>query len=299
MNRSQRPLPRALAELFGRWAAAGGPDGEPELEAVFSAGHSNRSFLVRLGARRMVVRLGNPDAQRYGIDRHVELRVLERAAHIGIGAPLLFCEPARGTLVTSYLESRPLRIEGLGADREIARLAATLRRLHGQDLGAPALDLIARVRAYARDVQQHDPRNAPRVRRWLERSRRVLEQYRFARRRDALCHNDLVAQNILETPRGLRIIDWEYAARGDPYFDLATLVEDGAFTAVDRERLLLEYGEIGDGAHERLFAARVLYRLLSALWYVVRGRDARQDPDPSLTRHAQALERLLQAGPGD
>ena len=32
--------------------------------------------------------------------------------------------------------------------------------------------------------------------------------------------------DILDTAFGVRFIDWEYAGRGDPYFDLATLVED-------------------------------------------------------------------------
>ena len=42
-------------------------------------------------------------------------------------------------------------------------------------------------------------------------------------RRPALCHNDLVHSNIIDGDP-VRLIDWEYSAVGDPYFDLAIVV---------------------------------------------------------------------------
>ncbi|WP_413285943.1 phosphotransferase [Vibrio sp. MA40-2] len=40
-----------------------------------------------------------------------------------------------------------------------------------------------------------------------------------------LCHFDLASYNIVITKQGLRIIDWEYAAVGDPRMDLAMTIE--------------------------------------------------------------------------
>jgi thiamine kinase-like enzyme len=41
----------------------------------------------------------------------------------------------------------------------------------------------------------------------------------------ALCHNDLVCENVvLAQGQGMLLIDWEYAGIGDPYFDLAVVV---------------------------------------------------------------------------
>jgi thiamine kinase-like enzyme len=290
-----RPPPPALAEFFRRWNPPGGA--RPEVEAVFSEGHSNRNFLVRVGNQRCVVRLAEGDARSFGIDREAERRVLERAAELGLGAPVLYCEPAHGTLVTAWLPSRPLRVEGIGAGDTLDRLAHTLHRLHAQDLDLPAVNVVERIRVYAREVQSDDPRNWPRARRWLGIARPVMEQYRFSRWRDALCHNDLVGPNVLDTEQGLRFIDWEYAGRGDPFFDLATLAEDQGFGTLDRQRLLLAYGEVGDSAVERLYRSRVLYRLLGALWYLVRFRGARLDALPALQRQEQALDQLIRQGP--
>lgn len=298
MNTPRRPLPRALAELFGRWQPPG-DGGTPELEAVFSAGRSNRTFLMRHGEHRFVVRLGSRSAAALGVDRHAEQKVLSCAERLGICAPVLHCDPARGTLVTEYIDARALRIEGIGAERVIDALATALHRLHAEPLDIPAVNIAERIRSYARELQSADPRRLARARKLLGSCRLVMEQYRFGRKLSALCHNDLVAPNILETPAGIRVLDWEYAARGDPFFDLATLCEDQGLNALDRQQLLLAYGEIGDAALERLYRTRVLYRLLSALWFLLRHRRAKPESIPALLRHEQALEQLLRVGPGE
>lgn len=296
MNKLQHPRPRGLVELLDEWRPGDG-DTLPEVEAVFSAGHSNRSFLLRHAGRRYVARLPVKHAVRLGVDRLVERRVLERAARIALGPEVVYCNPARGTLVTVYLEARPLRVEGLAAGDTIDRLAAALQLLHRQKLDVPEVNISERIRSYARDLQSGDARGWLRARRWLAAARHVLEQYRFARYRSVLCHNDLNPQNVLDSDGELRFIDWEYAARGDAFFDLATLAEECGFDTLDRERLLLAYGTIGDAAIERLFRARVLYRLLGVLWYLRRYRGASPRRHPALGRHEQALAALLAQGP--
>ena len=294
MNNSSRSLPPALAELFRRWQPDGVGDAVPEVGAVFSAGHSNRSFLVRYGAESLVVRVPDARTEHLGIDRKTERRVLALAEKIGLGAQVLHLDERSGLLVTRFLESRPLRVEGIQADETIDRLAEALRRLHGQNLKIPLVNVADRIRAYARTLQRQHPTQWARARKSLGLAQQVMEQYRFVRWRDALCHHDLVAQNILEVDGGVRFIDWEYASRGDPFFDLATLVEDCGFNAVDRQRLLLAYGEIGDAASERLYQARVLHRLLSVLWYLLRQRPRRQDLRLQLQRQEGALKALIE-----
>ena len=34
------------------------------------------------------------------------------------------------------------------------------------------------------------------------------------------CHNDLLNANFIDDGDRLRIVDWEYAGMGDPFFDL-------------------------------------------------------------------------------
>ena len=80
------------------------------------------------------------------------------------------------------------------------------------------------------------------------------------------CHNDLVAENILETDH-LRFLDWEYACDNDPFFDLATLTTHHVLNDEQIDALLDAYFE-GDGArwHKRLERQAGVYAALLYLW---------------------------------
>jgi thiamine kinase len=272
---------------------------EPVLEAVFSAGHTNRNFLVRYGGLRMVVRVPDAEQSLFGIDRVVEQQVLAAVAPVGLCPRVLHCEPDTGILVTEYLSSRPLRVDGPRADRNIDRLAELLSRLHRVQADVPPVRLADRIRHYLRASSRAPGPTRRQARRWADACSPVLEQYMRSRRAPVLCHNDLVAANILDAGSALYLIDWEYAGLGDPFFDLAAVADEHGFGQLDRERLLLAYGEPGPDAHLSLYQARVIHRLLSILWYLVRN-DGTRNADAlsaALARHEQALQVLLTDGP--
>jgi thiamine kinase-like enzyme len=88
----------------------------------------------------------------------------------------------------------------------------------------------------------------------------------------AVCHNDVVAQNIISTP-ALKLLDWEYACDNDPLFDLASLV--GYHNLDERLALALLDSSAGgaDAALRDRLAAQVrLYDAIQWLWLANRHR---------------------------
>ena len=292
-------MPKALRALFERWRPASMSDHAPVLEAVFSTGHTNRNFLVRLAGERLVVRMPDADQARFGIDRSVEEKILTRVDSEALCAPVMYCEPSTGVLVTRYLSSRALRFDGPSAERSISRIADTLSRVHRIDIDVPAVRLVDRIRHYLRETSRCSDATRLRARRWSDACSPILEKYMLSRWRPSLCHNDLVAANILDIGPQVRLIDWEYAALGDPFFDLAAVVEEHGLAELDRELLLLAYGEPGPDAYLRLYHARVIHRLLGLLWYLVRldcQATRSEAMDAALKRHEHALASLLKEG---
>jgi thiamine kinase-like enzyme len=86
----------------------------------------------------------------------------------------------------------------------------------------------------------------------------------LGRRTSAPCHNDLLTANFMHDAERLRILDWEYAGQGDPYFDLANLASNNEFGDADEERLLAAYHGAPPGP-EQLAALRLM-RLMAAFW---------------------------------
>ena len=66
------------------------------------------------------------------------------------------------------------------------------------------------------------------------------------------CHNDLLNANFIDDGVRIRIVDWEYAGMGDPFFDLGNFSVNHELTADQDEVLLLAHdGTIARGASRR------------------------------------------------
>ena len=190
------------------------------IRRLSGGGQWNETWLAARGAAQLVVRMDTPAVGALGLDRRGENAVLRSIRGLGIGPELVFCDIRRGVLVTRWLPGRACKTGDLRNPRLLRKLGATLRRLH-ETAVAPAgiapLDLARSVDHYASLIGNVWARTTARE---VCRSLKAAARHR---RRPVLCHNDPVAQNMLRGP-ALRLIDWEFAAAGDPLFDLAVVV---------------------------------------------------------------------------
>ncbi|XXT25276.1 aminoglycoside phosphotransferase family protein [Sorangium sp. So ce429] len=117
-----------------------------------------------------------------------------------------------------------------------------------------------------------------------------------------LVHGDLLGQNILlHWEKPFAVIDWEYATRGDPAYDMA-IVTRGARRPFQIDhgltRLLDAYAAQG---RPRIEASAVhLYELcLAGRWYrnALEGKGGGEPPDQSL-RHVENVLRRARAASG-
>jgi thiamine kinase len=145
----------------------------------------------------------------------------------------------------------------------LAKLAALLRRLHDLPPAGRPFDPAAAARRYANQIGT--PASA-------ELAVRAQAAWKTAQRPSGSpvpCHNDLVAENVLETADGdLLLIDWEYAGMGDPFFDLAVVVRHHELDDSLAQSLLDAYlGRTATRADaERLQRHCEFYGLLLRLW---------------------------------
>jgi thiamine kinase-like enzyme len=109
------------------------------------------------------------------------------------------------------------------------------------------------------------------------------------------CHNDLLNANFIHDGERLRIVDWEYAGMGDPWFDLGNFAVNHELDEAGEEELLAAYG-----AHETgpLTLMRFMSDFREAMWGVVQQGISRLDFDfrAYADEHFARLERTA-AGP--
>ena len=220
-------------------------------------------FAVRAlpGSPSVVEKRGDPSA----LTR--EAAALRRLAGSDVAPVLVSVEG--GVLRSHLLPGRPCAAPDLDA-RDLRALGVLLRRVHDtahQSTGRlPAWASPARtLRAYRRRrladavaLGGPHPGTLPEL--------PPTDEARPFR----LLHGDLVGENIVWTPRGPRLVDWEFWRIGDPAEDLAYLVELNELSPQATDSVLAGYG-VPDML-PRLDAWRAVVVLDAGAWYEREGK---------------------------
>jgi len=248
-----------------------------------SGGLTNRNFLVEAegSAERHVLRLAGNDTHLLGISRELEHAATVAAAGVGVGPEVTAFLRPEGYLVTRFLVGAPVPPASLHRPDTLARVADSLRRVHG---GPPVPGLFVPLRvaemygALARGRGVALPDAYARA----DALGRRIERACLAHPSELVpCHNDLLNANLLDDGERIRILDWEYAGMGDPWFDLGNLSINHELTA-DEDAHLVE-AWLGRppsrAAVSRVTLMRVVSDFREAMWGVLQGGISELDVD--------------------
>ena len=246
--------------------------GRDLLLSTLSGGITNRNFLVTIpdAADRYVIRLAGNDTHLLGISREVEHAATVAAAGVGVGPEVTAFIRPEGYLVTRFIDGSPVSDEAVHLPDTLERVAQSLRRIHE---GPPIPGLFVPLRiveAYRALAAARGVRIPPAYEVAALIGRRI-EIACLANPVDPRpCHNDLLNANFIDDGARIRIVDWEYAGMGDPFFDLGNFSVNHDLTADEDAYLFAAYGE-GDRLDHlaRLTLMRVVSDFREAMWGVL------------------------------
>ena len=258
-------------------------------------GITNKNFRVEVGGASWVVRLGGTGTAELGIDRRREEVAMRAAAALGVGAEVVHVDPEAEVTVTRFIEGTPLEGDDAARPETLVRVASALRVIHG----APAIDgefsPFSTVRDYGARARAHGvslPDEAAPALSIMDRVEAALG----APERTTPCHNDLLPANLLDDGTRIRVIDWEYAAMGDPLFDLGNFAVNAGLGEAQARVLLVAYaGACTPRRLARLSLMRVASDLREGFWGVLQQGISRLDFDFA-GYAAKHLARVVAAG---
>lgn len=232
-------------------------------------GITNENHRVEIDGETFVVRVGGRATDLLGIDRDREWMAARSAARLGLGPEVLFGLPEAGVLVTRWVAGRTLDAEGMQAPGVMTRVAAVIRRIHGAPPVDGTFSPFRAAETYTEVARRRGVALPSGLGDWLALGRRI--ETALAPAAVTLCHNDLLPANLVDDGRAIRVLDWEYAAMGDPLFDLANLAANAELAADAEDRLVTAYfeGRSPPGALRRLRLLRVASDLREATWALV------------------------------
>ncbi|TDR93565.1 phosphotransferase family protein [Enterovirga rhinocerotis] len=234
-----------FSEYLARQGLAYDPN---EALRQFAGGLANRNYLVTIDGAPAVLRRppeGDlpPGAHDMRRENHILSRLskalpfvpegLHYCADPGvIGAPFQLIAYRRGLVIRGD-DMSPLAHRPDAPGRLSAMLVETLARLHAVDPASVGLDDLGRPAGFIeRGIAGWAKRGGlvtegtPAARMVEEVASRLAAQ-RFAERAPTLLHCDFKLDNVILDPVSLgpnAVVDWDMGTRGDPLFDLATML---------------------------------------------------------------------------
>jgi thiamine kinase-like enzyme len=262
---------------------------------ALSGGITNRNFRVDAAGTddRWVIRLAGNDTHLLGISREVEHAATVAAAGVGVGPEVTAFIRPEGYLVTRFIVGSPVSDAAVHRIETLRRVADSLRRIHDGP-AIPGLFVPLRIAeayralAMARGVpipQEYELAAAV--------GRRIEGALLAAPIELRPCHNDLLNANFIDDGTRIRIIDWEYAGMGDPFFDLGNFSINHELTPDEDETLLAAYdGTVRRNRLARLTLMRIVSDVREAMWGVLQQGVSTLDVD-FVAYAASSFDRLL------
>ena len=184
---------------------------------------------------------------------HQEMAAWKAAADAGLAPKLVYVDEQNEVAICHKAHQPQAAVDA----ETLGRLC---KQIHALPAAGPRLQLRADIKTYL-DAMSESAQKA-----WQRamRSRNVDEALSLLERDTPhFCHNDLTVGNLMSDDKQLLAIDWEYAALGSRYFDIA--IAAGSLDLKERDRLIdIVFADTVDDTLVR--AGRRVASLVTALW---------------------------------
>ena len=230
------------------------------------AGLTNLSTLFSVKGQKYIYRHPGKGTEEI-VNRKAEAFALQVAKDLGLDDTFVYEQPEEGWKISRYIEG--CSELDYGNREQVKRALQMARQLHTSGKVSPySFDFYqegATIAKILRDMSYPLPRDFESL---AARVGAVAAKMREDAGEPVLCHNDFYGPNFLVRGNEMRLIDWEYAAMGDPACDLGNFVAQGSGYSIEEtlDILPLYFGRPATEQEQRHCLAAV--GVVGWYWYV-------------------------------
>ena len=194
-------------------------------------GITNKNFLIKIAGRpRFVLRKFSETAKLLGINREHEFANARIASFSGFSPKVVHFNPKQRVLITEYAEGRIFTSGMLTKKTTVKKLSEVLRKLHGsKNIFRGNADILRIIKSYAKKAMARGAIIPKAAQKAFENSSQEYKTI-FEKKirpvsvpKNVPSHLDLLGNNIIFAKDKVLLIDWEYSAMADPFFDLSLI----------------------------------------------------------------------------
>jgi len=240
-----------LDEVLSNWQQM--PfDQKPQLVKTFTAGLNHETHLLKVGELGVVLKI-------FSHSQNTAIQAQSWGHNLGLAPKVLHADLEVGFAIFDYLDAPTLSAETITTP-DIKSIALGLRAMHGsthQLADISDFEILSFCDQYLNNIKKHSPFIAD----IHEQILPILEMFLNDKTPWTTCHNDLVAENCFVIDGQAQFIDWEYAQRHNPWFDLAAIIY---YLELDAEQIKLLLSNYANG-WDKFFDSTIFYSSQCAL----------------------------------
>ena len=205
-------------------------------------GACNENYVVEGdGGSRFVLRLAELEVDRFNFDRRKGADAHRSAAAAGVAPALVAIKLPEGHSLARWVDGPILTAERIRDPGVLAAVGRTLRTLHDGPRIEGTWSVFDDVRSYTTIARAEGLGLPDDFDELLQRVARVEVVFEEIDAPEGTCHNDLQLQNFIIGDDQLWVLDFEFAGRGNRYFDLGNTAVNAELGDEELEPLVEGY----------------------------------------------------------
>lgn len=246
-----------------------------------SGGVTNANYVMQDGENKYVIRIAGRGTEKF-IDRANEFRNVSAMAKLGIAPRIYFSDTDTGFQIQEFVHGETLTEEKIRENPDLfSACVCLLRRCHTsgadfQNQFDPGAETEKNLQLLADSGWQ---KYYPDWEDILAFCRRIYRDYQKSHPPLCPCHNDTVAGNFMGSADNLKLIDWEYSGKNDPFYDLACFSMENHFSGEMERNMLRMYEERepDTACVRRFLSMKIITALYWSVWSLLQIRNGKDE----------------------
>lgn len=239
--------------------------------SFLAGGACNENYTVESdGGPKLVLRLAQLEVDRFGFNRQKGADAHRSAAASGVAPELVAIKLPEGHSLVRFVEGPILDAERIREPGMLTAVGRTLRALHEGPRIDGTWSVFDDVRSYAATARAEGLELPADFDELMRRVDDVEGAFAHLGAPEGTCHNDLQLQNFIAGGDRLWVLDFEFAGRGNRYFDLGNTAVNAELAESELPELVTAYFDGFDPAESaRVQLMMFMAALREALWAVI------------------------------
>jgi len=271
-----------LIKLIPEW------NGESIKVNQINSGITNINFEVTVGKKSFF--LSMPGSELLNIDYKNKYYNNKICGEISISPRVTHFIESENLLVTEFVKSKVSSLVMYQSSKEIEQLVKNIKLLHNAKPFLRNFNMFSQISAFQNILKRdHLPKK---LLKYVNEIKTLKQKLYLPNDKLVPCHNDLLAENIINKDNQILIVDFDYSGNNDPCFELGNLsVEMGYDDEQINKLVKFYYGEINENIISRVNLQGIVSDIGWSLWSYVQVKNSSLNFDYS----SHAIYRLERA----